>query len=329
MKAQTNQVRHIYVAKASTTTDVKNLGDLRVRKTTDGSKVWLEYMGPDGVITSDYIIPGNGFRVKTITAKEMERPLKSATIQLNQSIKSGGKVIPVAGQNYVIRVAISQYIDMSDESIYTKYGVVAATASMTESDFYVTLAMSLAKNFAREVNKFFDIELVTSTGTVKVEANTKASTLTGTYTGVKLTEVKQDYIRGQVSMVPVYFRVYADDIVYNNAEVPAIEEVKLVDTTTVVDNGYDIADIEYFSLGERGDRFRMMGYPNVIYTKYLVDETAKYDCIEIHHNYLGRGVDYKQSEKDILIVVPSTETTATLSTVATSIKSALKTAGIE
>lgn len=347
MNVQTNQVRHIYVAKKSVNNDVANVGDLRVRNTTDGSKVWLEYMGPDGVITSDYIIPGNGVRLKTINGKSMDRALKSATIHLNKNIKdSNGNVIPVAGQNYVIRVAISQYIDISDESIYTKYGVVAATNGMTASEFYVTLALSLAKNFSREVTKFFDFYLTyTDSDTAKgaseykVSAKDKKDAILAlkdsksaaiTFTGVKIVEVEQDYVRGLVSKIPVYFNVYADEINYNNNEVPAIEEVTLQDTTTVVGNGYGIADIEYFALGERGDRFRMMGYPNYIPTTYLVDETKTYDCIELHHKYLGKGVDYKTSEKDILIVVPTTATSATTADAETTkIVSALNAVGIQ
>jgi len=312
MGVQTNQVRHMYVAKTNTA-DATTLGNIEVK--SNGDRVWLLYQGPAGPITSDYIIPANGVKAAKYTAAMMNRPLKSATIKLNQNIKEGGKVVPVPGQNYIIRVAISQYIDISDESIYTKYGVVAATIGMTESKFYATLAVSLAKNFSREINKFFKIELVGASANTEVTADKKVDDFTGTYTGVKLTELKQDWVRGLTPMKPVYFKVYADDIMYNNDEVPAIEEVVLQDTATVVGNGYDLADTEYFCMGERGDRLRMMGYPNVIPTKYMIDEEASYDVIEIHHNYLGRGVDYKQSEKDILIAIPTTATGVTASIV--------------
>jgi len=344
MGVQTNQVRHMYVAKTNNV-DATTLGNIEVK--TDNSttpanstKLWFLYQGPAGPITSDYIIKGNGVKAVRYTAGMMERKLKSATVRLNQNIKDeNGNVAPVAGQNYVVRLAISQFVDISDESIYTKYGVVAATTGMTANEFYATLALSFAKNFSREINKFFTFHLTYDDSGTSAEAEmevlanmsksailkkTDSAGATVTFKGVKIVEVKQtDYVRGLTPMRPVYFKVYADDIMYLNDEVPAIEEVTLEDTNEAIGNGYDLADTEYFCMGERGDRLRMMGYPNVIPTKYLIDEEATYDVIEIHHSYLGRGVDYKQSEKDILIAIPTTATG-----VVDTIITALGTAGI-
>lgn len=57
-------------------------------------------------------------------------------------------------------------------------------------------------------------------------------------------------------------------------------------------------------MGERGDQYRNMGWPNVIPTKYLVDPSKKYDVINIHYFYQGDGISVQKSEKDIQIVVP-------------------------
>ena len=57
-------------------------------------------------------------------------------------------------------------------------------------------------------------------------------------------------------------------------------------------------------MGERGDQYRNMGWPNVIPTKYLVDPSKEYDVLNIHYFYQGDGISVQKSEKDIQIVVP-------------------------
>ena len=54
-------------------------------------------------------------------------------------------------------------------------------------------------------------------------------------------------------------------------------------------------------MGARGDHYRMMGYPNVIKTKYLVDPTAKYDTLNIHYAFTDSNEGIQKSEKDITI----------------------------
>lgn len=57
-------------------------------------------------------------------------------------------------------------------------------------------------------------------------------------------------------------------------------------------------------MGERGDMYRNVGWPDVIPTKYLVDpENADgYDVLEIHYAYKGGGENPQLSEKDIEVV---------------------------
>ncbi len=58
-------------------------------------------------------------------------------------------------------------------------------------------------------------------------------------------------------------------------------------------------------MGERGDQYRNMGWPNVINTEYLItDPSAQYNVLEFHFAYTDEGVNSYRSEKDITIVVP-------------------------
>ena len=55
-------------------------------------------------------------------------------------------------------------------------------------------------------------------------------------------------------------------------------------------------------MGERGDQYRNIGWPNSIPTKYLVDPTASYNVLDIHYYFVDGGESPQKSEKDITIV---------------------------
>ena len=59
--------------------------------------------------------------------------------------------------------------------------------------------------------------------------------------------------------------------------------------------------MEYFAMGERGDQYRMMGYPDVIETEYLVDPAKEYDVLVVHYAYKGANEGDYKSEKDLVI----------------------------
>ncbi len=58
------------------------------------------------------------------------------------------------------------------------------------------------------------------------------------------------------------------------------------------------------AVGERGDQYRKIGWPNNIDTTYLVDPTVKYNVIDIHYAYVGSNESVQKSEKTITLVVP-------------------------
>ena len=78
-----------------------------------------------------------------------------------------------------------------------------------------------------------------------------------------------------------------------------------------------MADYEYFWHGERGDQYRMMGFPDYVPTTYLVDPSWQYgyDIIAIHYSYIGSNESSQKSEKDISIIVPRASTDSTASSV--------------
>lgn len=307
-----NQVKNLYVVKSvlSGGNQPTNPGDVTVFKNANGS-VYLKYMGEGGLITSDVIKPDQIIYATSKTAANERTNLKKATLTLNPGINGGN---PIAGEDYIVDIMVSNYIIMADESTLVKFGAVRATAGMTASDFYVQLAKSFARNFSRDINKFFKIYLEG-----QVEEVTVHSTHTGTYTGVTIVEQPQtsDYVKGEFKVDTVNFQVIPHMVLMNGDEVQPFnvqangsvaivpKTAYLNDNVLFIGNGYTVSDMEYFCMGERGDQYRQMGYPKTIRTKYMVDETLEYDLVDIAFYFVGRGINSQKSEKNIVLACPT------------------------
>lgn len=300
----TNQVRQLYVAKALKTSHVlasDAAGSIAVKNDTAKNHLYFEYKGADNLMRSDLIGIKNILYAKATDADDMAHELKSVTVTLATDVNGGA---PVAGQDYILRIVFRQYVGMSDEDQYFKYGMVHAYAGMTASDFYKKLALSLAKNFSREVVPLVKFTLTNSEDkAVPVDATTKESSLTETYTALVIDEVEQPWRLGIMEQTPVYFTVQPTTITVNGDE-RIWGTVEDTDPAGTIDNGKKIADLEYFCMGERGDIYRGVGFPNNIPTTYLVDPTVKYNVIDIHYAYVGSNESVQKSEKTITLVVP-------------------------
>lgn len=323
----TNQVRQLYVAKVLKTSHVPAsdaAGSIAVKNDTAKNHLYFEYKGADNLMRSDLIDIKNILYAKATDADDMAHELKSVTVTLATDVNGGA---PVAGQDYILRIVFRQYVGMSDEDQYFKYGMVHAYAGMTASDFYKKLALSLAKNFSREVVPLVKFTLTNSKDeAVPVDATTKESSLTETYTALVINEVEQPWRLGIMEQTPVYFTVQPTTITVNGDE-RIWGTVEDTDPAGTIDNGKKIADLEYFCMGERGDIYRGVGFPNNIPTTYLVDPTVKYNVIDIHYAYVGSNESVQKSEKTITLVVPKVGANNQASNVlANSIISAINTA---
>ena len=300
----TNQVNQVYVAKAlkADATALKDLGDITVKATPDKSAIYFQHKGAGGIVRSDLIEVKNILWGKTTKAEAMARKLKVATVTLDDAVNGGA---PIAGQDYILRVAFTGYVGISPEdSQYWKHGAVHATNGMTASDFYKQMALSLAKNMSREAVKLVKVTL--SDGT-EVLPNTKASALTGTYTNLVITEVAQDWILGTKQQKALTFDVMPTevDVKEGNVYIPTKWGKVVISAGDPIKNGKLMADYEYFHMGERGDQYRMVGFPDYVPTKYLVDPSKEYDTIALHYSYVGSNESVQKSEKDITLIVPT------------------------
>lgn len=300
-----NQVRHLYVAKSLKTaiTQLTTAGDILPKADTAKSTLYFQYFSPAGVIeSSDKIDIKNITYAKATSSGALAKKLDRYQVVLDSEINSGN---PVAGQDYLLRLAFRQYVGISPEDQYWKFGMVHAVSGMTPSNFYKAMALSLAKNIAREATPLVTIYLMASTSGSEtftpVTIDTDPASLTGTYTGIQIEQVAQDWILGVMPQGYIPFTVQPTNITFEGDE-RIWGTVTTVTPVNYVQNGHDIADLEYFCMGARGDFYRNMGWPNVLHTTYLADPTQKYDTLDISYYWAGGAEDIQKSPRTITLV---------------------------
>lgn len=320
----TNQVRQLYVAKTLKNPQVlasDAAGSIAVKSDAAKNHLYFEYKGADNLMRSDLIDIKNILYAKITDANAKVHELKSVTVTLDTNVNNGA---PVAGQDYILRIAFRQYVGMSDEDQYFKYGMVHAYAGMNADKFYKVLALSIAKNFSREAIPLIKVEVHSartktkggfdSNGYMVVTPTTKdngkkdaavnpyyvAGDFVTDIDGIRITEVEQPWRLGVMAQTPVYFTVQPVAIMENGDE--RIWATVTESTNGTIGNGKKIADLEYFCMGERGDIYRGVGFPHNIATTYLVDPTKTYYIFDIHYAYVGNNESVQKSEKDITIV---------------------------
>ena len=286
----TRQNRQFYVANKLITgaTALANKGEMKVKSIGDIEKeVYFEILGPDTVLKSDYIQVKNITAAKAIKAVDMETPMKKVLVTLDSSVNGGA---PVVGQDYILRINLRQFYGMSDQDQYFKDTAVRAVKGMTAKQFYEAMEKALNLCFSREVG-----------------ANAKSNpylTFSSSAAGLVIEEKPQSWHLGTEAQERVYFDVVPTTIYCDGADL-IWGSVAEQTPATKIGNGKKIADLEYFLLGERGDQYRKIGWPNDVETVGMVDPTKTYDVFEIHYAFTDTGVNSYRSEKDITIAVPT------------------------
>lgn len=302
-----NQFRNLYVMKAykDSESTLAAVGDLTLKVDTAKSNVYLVYKDTEDTITSDLISIKNLLYAKSTKAADMARTLNSQSVTINEN--------PVSGQDYVLNVEVRNFVTLGDDSTHIKFGAVHAVKGMTKSDFYKAMAVNLAKNLSREPSPILNV-LLTKNGSaasskkdseVAVLLNGKMQNLanltaTETYTNIIIDEVEQPWRRGVAQVEPVNFNTTCgtilmdgDDVIWGTVEKEEGDHVN---------NGKQIADMEWFYHGTRGDIYREATYPDNFDFKPLVDETEAYSTLDIHFAYVGPGVEVAKSERTITVV---------------------------
>ena len=305
-----NQFRNLYVMNTYKTgeTALAAVGDLTLKVDTVKSNVYLVYKDTEDTITSDLISIKNLLYAKSTKAADMARKLNSQSVTLNAD--------PVSGQDYVLNVEVRNFVALGDDSTHIKFGAVHAVKDMTKSDFYKAMAVNLAKNLSREPSPILNVSLnkhdTANSGTdtkVAVLVNGKMQNLaalksTESYTKIIIDEVEQPWRRGVAQVEPVNFNTTCGTILVDGNDV--IWGTVKKENGSTVNNGKQIADMEWFYHGTRGDIYRESTYPDNFDFKPLVDETKAYHTLDIHFAYVGPGVEVAKSERTITVVCTDT-----------------------
>lgn len=297
-----NQVRQLYVAKAPNTAALTTAGDIVPKADTAKTTLYFQYMSPAGLVSSDKIDIKNVMSAKATSSDALAHKLIRYSVTLDGDVSA----TPVAGQNYILRLAFRQYIGLSEEDQYFRYGEVIARSGMTASDFYKKMAISLAKNLENktESTPLVNIYLISAAAStdVPVTSATKESDLTATdYNQIIIEETEQPWVLGMMPQAFIPFTPQFLTILVDGEERLWGVATKVTPTKTVPD-GHLMADLEYFCMGARGDIYRGMGYPNTIKTTYLADPDAIYDTLDIHYFYTGSNESVQKSEKTITLI---------------------------
>lgn len=309
MVFSTNQFRHLYVATAKgTVSENSAAGTIDVKTDANGTHIYFPYMGKGGQVRSDLIKIDNILHAKATNASSMAKELSSFVITLDSNVNSGKAIV---GQTYILKIAYKQFVGMSDEDTYYEYGEAYADSD-SASELYKKLAINLAKNTAKQ--GLVSIKIIDhpddSDEFTPVTANTKIESLTDTYTGILIDTLEQDWVLGTKPLT--FVNITASDIMGVPVTLQGNEvlwaTVEETSPSATINNGKTIADLEYFCMGERGDIYRNMGWPNSIPTSYMVNPTQAYHTFDIHYAFVGDNENPQKSEKDITIVCASTDT---------------------
>ena len=320
MNITTNQNRQLYVASAynaivSDSSATGTIGGIKVSDSGLGKEMYFLYKGADTVLKSDRIQLQNLTYAKAFAAADMVVPLKKVKVELDSAVNGGNIVV---GQDYILNIVFRAFYLDTDNQDYYKFGAVHATSAMAadKKEFYKAMVASLNANFRREVGA-----TATSNPYLEFSAGTP-----GSEDGIYITEKEQGWTLGIEQQRRVDFEVLPQQIYTSgNDEVwgklSDLTPTKAAATVGVdaIGNGKKIADLEYFCMGERGDQYRNMGWPNVIATQYLVDPSKEYNVLELHFAFTDSGVNSYRSEKDITIVA---EDATELNSLITAINSA-------
>lgn len=317
-----NQFRNLYVMKTYKTSEsaIAAVGDTTLKVDTAKNAMYLVYKDTEDNLTSDIIDLKNLLYVKSTKAADMARKLNSQSVTLNED--------PISGQDYVLNVEVRNFVALGDDSTHIKFGAVHAVKDMTKSDFYKAMAVNLAKNLSREPSPILNVSLNeynnTDTTNTKVAVlvngkmqNLAALTSTETYTSIIIDEVEQPWRRGVAQVEPVNFNTTCGTVLVDGNDViwGTVEK----EEGDPINNGKQIADMEWFYHGTRGDIYREATYPDNFDFKPLVDETKAYNTLDIHFAYVGPGVEVAKSERTITVVC---EDAAELNKLITAIKTA-------
>ena len=131
----TNQVKHLYVAKA-VDANLDTVGDIKFAAAGD-NEVVFKYAGNDGVVRSDIINLDKLIYAKAFKASASDVYLDGAYVACGSA---------VANQQYILKVIIDSFSSLSEEDKGFIFAEYTAKSGDAAKNILAGLAVNLAKN---------------------------------------------------------------------------------------------------------------------------------------------------------------------------------------
>lgn len=273
MNFSTNQVRQFYVLSTAPTKTADVVDKIVIKHAGTG----LKQLVIDGTPT-DLIDPAKITHIETTLASELAVYNKKIT---------GVKVTdPKAGKSYTFKVLLYNIYGAGDE---TSMPIVASAEFIDGGTFYA----ALAKDLNRSVKNY------------------KALNFTGDGNGLTIETTVKEYNEGFDAATSPIQEIKVDLLLDETVwTIPETKWKKVEEEVAPLKSGVKLAELEWFCMGERADQYRMMGYPNIIKTKYKINPEEEYDVVDICYYYSDNKEGVQRSEKVITIAVPKTDNAA-------------------
>ena len=308
----TNQSRQLYVAltKKDTLAAVTNAGDIACLANADGD-IYFVYKNADGLVTRTDLIPkGKIEYYNKKTAAELALPLVKHTLTLDSGVvdvtnaSNYGKVL-------YLTIKVGQFGSFNDNDLVAVNVEVGLSSSTnTPAKFYAALANAIVDAMPKPVDKAYPMFRVFN-GNTEV---TKAAPATSINSGVVLVATPQKWIRGKMTNEP--FDLTFDSTLYeSNVDVLTwcVDTKAASDVTGYVSipAKFALADLEWFTTGERGDMYRESIWPHNYDHNYMINPAAvtDYDVLTIQYFWNGTAEDVQKSPRTLQIAAPAAEMT--------------------
>ena len=234
-------------------------------------------------LRSDLINKKNILAVTATTTAEMAIGTTKVELTLNGAALEDTKVIP---GEYVVRFVINNYYGPSMYDGAIKHAAVFVGANTTQADFMKALETSINKNLSREIEKPFTAVASGDKLTITpIATEWKLGTKAVTVPSIDVLGVWKDFGNGFEQEWLIATKAAGEPVDYSGSQ--------------------KLCDLEYFCLGERGDIYRNVGWPNVVETKGVLDPNTEYDVVTVHYAYIGANESVQKSEKTMVLVVES------------------------
>lgn len=315
----TNQTRNFYVAGSIDTTHAVDSADFPAKGICIGQtatgELYFKYKNADGMPTrSDSFAPAKVTHLTMTAGTALVKPLRAHIVAVDTSAVTLSELV---GKTLDLTISIHQVFDYDmDNTINVVASVVGnSTNTASAAAFHKDLAIAIAKALPKNDPQYPFLK-VYSNGT-EVTSKTAAADVTGASVGVVLVEAQQRYVRGKLTGEPcpasLAFRL-ADrnvaDIIWGTDTISTVAAINTAQTYSIspatISGTYELADLEWFAYGEKGDMYRGYLYPNDYDTKYSIDLSKTYNVLNIEFYWSGENENVQKSKRMIQVAAEAT-----------------------